>query len=208
VECPVPYALDQLGWLQFERLIDFLVLPDSGSARPVWSGRADEGRVAAFEDVLEIPALKVAMPGPVTVVVVWVADVGSDQRCYARLGEMVTALWRDSEVPFESRVVVFTNLELRPELPGRPEYAWRSETDVVRFVGARELSDCLDARPELRAAMPSVLGLRDLSRLIETDVAARSSWTSIGCRRSHGCSGLPVRMTGRGRFCRSMGSWC
>jgi len=50
-------------------------------------------------------------------------------------------------------------------------------SQVKRFVvlGARELGDSVDRHPELRAAMPSVLGLRDLTPLIDRDALARSS---------------------------------
>ena len=45
----------------------------------------------------------------------------------------------------------------------------------MRILGRVEIGERLDARPELRRAMPSVLGLRDLDQLLDAEVAARSS---------------------------------
>jgi hypothetical protein len=70
-------------------------------------------------------------------------------------------------------VLVLTNLD--SEESG--EWLARHVPEVAEFtvLGATELGECLDRRPELRAVLPSVLGLRDLDPLIASDARDRST---------------------------------
>jgi hypothetical protein len=110
--------------------------------------------------------------GPFAVGVVWVRDDTS-------LADRLTHLFAGvSAVPSElgfwfARVVVLTNLDAK-EAQQALELRFR---DVEQFIvlGATEFGECLDHHPELRAAMPSVLGLRDLDSLITPDARQRSS---------------------------------
>src|SRR4051812_10305836 len=67
----MPYNLDALGWLQFERLCDHALELACGVDRGLWSGNADEGRVAVLEDVLRLSLGLGELPEPVAVVAVW-----------------------------------------------------------------------------------------------------------------------------------------
>jgi hypothetical protein len=71
------------------------------------------------------------------------------------------------------RVLVLTNIDGEE---AERELALRFP-DVRRFVllGSREISATLDRHPDLRAAMPSVLGLRDLEPLIAAGARDRST---------------------------------
>ncbi len=53
-------------------------------------------------------------------------------------------------------------------------YAFATRRRLL-VLDAREIAACLDRHPVVRAALPSVLGLRDLGPLLDREAAARSS---------------------------------
>lgn len=68
--------------------------------------------------------------------------------------------------------MALTNLE-----PDQAQDAARALLDQCErpvILGATELGACLDAQPALRAAIPSVLGIRELGALIPETVTERS----------------------------------
>jgi hypothetical protein len=168
------YRLDELGWLQFERLCSLVLEAELGLNDLGWLGRADSGRVALVEEPAAVTVHGGQLQGPLTVVVTWVRDGESVAGRLSELTEKVSALHSEAGVWFEERVLVLTNLDgvgAHGELLRCPRA--RDRTLVV--LGAGELSESLDRHPDLRAAMPSVLGLRDLSALIAADAWSRST---------------------------------
>ena len=172
VAAPPPYSLDDLGWLQFERLCSLVLEREAGLAGLDWVGHADEGRAAFVEVTTRLAGVQFRLKAPWVVAPVWVP--GSSSPHY-RLSRLIAGA---STVPatfgfWPEEVVVLTNLASGMALNElRHRFA-----QVKRFVvlGVRELGQSLDRHPELRAAMPSVLGLRDLDELIDPDALARSS---------------------------------
>lgn len=166
------YRLDELGWLQFERLCS-LVLEHEGSLAEVeWRGHADQGRVALVDADVVINSRSARLRGPVAIAVVWARAEPSLADRLSHLFTGVSAI--ESELGFWfDRVLVLTNLDAG----GAQRRLEQRFGQVKRFVvlGARELGERLDRDPRLRAAMPSVLGLRDLEPLIDSDVRERSS---------------------------------
>ncbi len=118
----------------------------------------------------------VAIEGPLTLVVLWSRE-GPGPLVERRL--QVVAQFRDLVEEFGPllgrRIAVLSNLpreeivEILPTGQGRLD-------EVVAVVGVRELSAFLDSHPEVRAALPSVLGVRDLGELISAVVVTRSSF--------------------------------
>jgi hypothetical protein len=182
--------LDELGWLQFERVCSLLLEADAGLSDLSWLGHADTGRVALVEGPVVLTVEGIRLQGPVTVAVVWIADDESSERRLEALARRVLALVSELGFWCQDLVLVLTNLDVaaaRAELQRQPlsdvpadqrdelPSADRTEGRSVVFVGARELGACLDRHATVRMAMPSVLGLRDLTPLIAADVRARSS---------------------------------
>jgi len=166
--------LDQVGWLQFERLCSLVLEAEAGLTDLGWLGHADTGRVALVEkpEVVALGGLR--LEGPVTVAVVWVRQNDSPVLRQIDLVKRLSALPSELEPWCAQRVVVLTNLDGEAALGAvRDEPFGRTRTWSI--LGSRELSDSLDRHPELRLAMPSVLGLRDLAPLIGEAVRARSS---------------------------------
>ena len=66
------YRLDELGWLQFERLCELVLAHEAGLEEVTWRGRADRGRVALLDDGVVFKRTGVRVAGPLAVAVVWV----------------------------------------------------------------------------------------------------------------------------------------
>jgi hypothetical protein len=167
-----PYRLDQLGWLQFERLCGLVLEREAGLTDLTWQGRGDSGRVALVESDVTLGQPAVRLTGPLAVAVVWVRHDPPGPHQLANL--FAGALAVPSELGFWfERVLVLTNLDGQA---AQRSLAQRFR-QVSRFVvlGASELGESLDRHPELRAAMPSLLGLRDLDPLLTADVRERST---------------------------------
>jgi hypothetical protein len=167
---PASYRLDELGWLQFERVCSLLLSADAGLDDMRWTGHADTERVSVVDGPVTVEGTGQALAGPVTVVVVWVAADDSSQRRVASLLDRLSGLgaWCGD------RVLVLTNLDGTAVRAALQRAAW-SEARTVVVLGDRELGDRLDRHPGVRAAMPSVLGSRDLSPLLSAAARARSS---------------------------------
>lgn len=52
------YRLDELGWLQLERLCDLVLEKEAGLTELVWRGHADRGRVALADDDVVLEAYR------------------------------------------------------------------------------------------------------------------------------------------------------
>jgi hypothetical protein len=167
---PPPYRLDELGWLQFERLCGLVLEREVGLTDLRWIGHADEGRVALVDQAVVLPDAR--LHGPLAVAVVWVRADPSLAHRLMHLFAGASAVRSELGFWFD-RVLVLTNLDSHDAQLGLAQQF----TEVERFavLGARELGECLDRRPDLRAAMPSVLGLRDLGSLISPGQQDRSS---------------------------------
>jgi hypothetical protein len=167
-----PYRLDELGWLQFERLCELVLAHEAGLEEVTWRGRADRGRVALLDDGVVFKRTGLRVAGPLAVAVVWVRSSPSPVE---RRADLVTGAWAvPSELGFWfDRVLVLTNLDA-DEAQEALGHRLGSERQFV-VLGADELGESLDHHPAVRAAMPSVLGLRDLEALIAPDIRERST---------------------------------
>ena len=168
-----PYRLDELGWLQFDRLCSLLLEAEAGLGGLRWQGRGDSGRVAVVEGPVALRNRGVQLPGPVTVAVVWVRGGPAEGR-FAEFSDRVVLLAADHGIGPEDRLLVLTNLDGAASLEALRAHAGTPGRHVV-VLGADEISASLDRDAGLRLAMPSVLGLRDLGALIDPDVRGRSS---------------------------------
>ena len=191
------YRLDELGWLQFEHVCSLLLAADAGLSDLAWLGHADTGRVALVEEPVVVAGQGIWLAGPVTVAVVWVREDESVTRGrLSALAERVSALPSDLGFGCQDRVLVLTNLDgvaAQTALQGQRTFFGASDRGRVRGIGS--LSVHLDRHAGLRSAIPSVLGLRDLTPLIPADGAGA---VFAGCRACTG-AGTGVLADARGR---------
>jgi len=161
------YRLDELGWLQFDRLCSLVLEVDGGLSDLHWRGRGDIARIAPVDGPVALRDRPHRLGGPVTVAGLWVRD--GKQRL-SEFTDRVAGLPADGA----GWLLVMTNLDAADAREALRANAITRDRRVV-VLGAVELSASLDRDPRLRAAMPSVLGLRDLDDLIDADVRDRSS---------------------------------
>jgi hypothetical protein len=155
--------------LEFERVCSLLLTADAGLGDVRWTGHADDERVAVVDAPVISAAAGLRLEGPVTVIVMWVAEDDLPERRLISLVERVLGLRSCGE-----RAVVLTNLNGATGQVALERAAWAEDRTVVVW-GDRELGESLDRHPDVRAAMPSVLGSRDLAPLLSPAARARSS---------------------------------
>jgi hypothetical protein len=195
---PSPYRLDELGWLQFERLCSSLLETGAGLSDLSWHGHSDTLRWARVEDDVSLADRGLRLRGPVLVAVVWVCDPRRQPQPSSEFAKYVEPVLDARSIRPEDSVLVLTSLERdealeairREAFASNPPPSWTSSAALelqamgrhvfaasrhLTVMGAGEIAEILDRDPELRARMPSVLGLRDLEALIECGVRARSS---------------------------------
>ena len=168
----VGYALERMGWFHFEQLCAALLELEGELAPLSWTGSADRCRAVLSGTALAPPLLRRRAPEPVLLLCSWVKArqpgglLASVERLLAE---------RSEDVALAKSLVILTNVARAVNLEDRVRDVIAGQRLVVRILGCAEIGRRLDARAELRRAMPSVLGLRDLAELIDAEVAARSS---------------------------------
>jgi hypothetical protein len=164
------YRLDELGWLQFDRLCSLVLEVDAGLPGLQWSGRSDSARIARVDGPITLQDRGHRLGGPVTVAAIWVRDAPASDLRRSEFGDRVVAVPADRA----EWLLIMTNLDTaEARVALRADVRARDLRVVV--LGAADISASLDRDPQLRAAMPSVLGLRNLDDLIDPDVRGRSS---------------------------------
>ena len=160
------YAFDKLGWLQFEQLVAELIELEAGIGRNSWTGSADRSRHVLSPAALGPPLLPYELPAPVLVQCAWVRPDDTIAPAVRRLRAE-----QPSEVRAARSYLLICNGDLeRPLLTPSGD-----ESISVGVLGRQELEHRIDARPELRRAMPSLLGLGALADLVDPRLAERST---------------------------------
>jgi conflict system STAND superfamily ATPase len=165
----VSYALDRLGWLQFQQLCAHVLELDWGVPRAAWEGDADQCRFVVADGGLGPPLLQEPMRDWVLVQCAWLRP--------GAVAPVVTALetlaaGHREELRNLRSYVLMANGDAVGDRPS-PVGDLRVEVIDTPMLSAR-----IDACPELRLAMPSLLGVRELDPLISPAAATRSSFDS------------------------------
>ena len=163
------YGFDKLGWLAFQEVVTLILEAAYGVPPSAWQGDADRDRwaVAAPDPRLEALGLR----GPVLVLVTWSRfmtegrqPVLSAQHRQYILEQLSPLARRTSEAGAPRSLLVVTESTSAAEfrrfvtsmLPG----GGRDPHPPVSVLGSHELSEALNAHPELLLRYPSVLGVR------------------------------------------------
>jgi hypothetical protein len=168
----VVYAFDRLGFLQFEQLCEALLELEGGIGAGAWVGEADRCRSVLSGTSLAPPLADSVLAAPVLLQCAWVRS-GEWSDLLDAVGGLVAR--RPEDFSVAASFVLLSNLEVPAWFAHAVAVRVRPYRVRVRVWGPTWLAARVDARVELRRAMPSVLGLRDLTALIDSDVADRSS---------------------------------
>jgi hypothetical protein len=143
------YRLDELGWLQFDRLCSLVLEAEAGLSDLRWRGHSDTRRVARVDEQVVLGDPRMRLQGPVTVAVIWVRD---ERDLESRLSEFTQRLAR-LRGELEDRLLVLTNLD-RAEVLEEVSQQTSMQRKRVAVLGAREIGASLDRTPWLRARCP------------------------------------------------------
>lgn len=141
-----------------------------------WRRHADGVCSVLLEGGLEHPRTGELLAGPVCVVVSWWRPMTRNRKAHFRC-----AVGQAAAVPYEygpgpMRALVFSNVDADGAT------GW-GEGDAARFVDAQGLGAIVDADPDLRRRVPSLLGVReDVEALICAESMERSSLDHVAAR--------------------------
>jgi len=151
-------VLDELGWLQFQRLCELVLEAEAGVDPALWEGAADGQRRVVWDSPLDLGPRR--LEAPVLVRCEWLRD-GDAARLDALGDPDKLCLWQPAR---PRSVVTFVN---------RPSSAV-GELGVEHVVfGEDELLEAVRRLPAVRMRLPSVLSLEP--SLLDADAVARSS---------------------------------
>ena len=163
------YRFEELGWVQFQRLCDLLFALHCDVDPGAWSGDADRLRTVQLDGPVDLAGF--ALKAPVLVRVLWIRPEELAERARTYSG---TARGEQHNVVSE---LVVSNLPSSPmvEAARAIRRRWPVAPDRIAALGPAELGPLIDRSGELRLALPSVLGLRELDDLIDPDLRGRCS---------------------------------
>lgn len=170
------YRLDELGWYQFEMLVQSLLKAELGLAVETWGGPSDNGRDAYADGPLSFPDRGTASEGPFIFQVKFVEGANAagarfEERlrkalraeCSAIHSRRAAGIWQDPK-----HYVLLTNAPLTPTLRAtlREVLAEALPRSKVHFRGGGDICDLLDTHKAIAHSFPELLSLRDLSFLL------------------------------------------
>ncbi len=171
----IRYKLDDLGWYQFESLVQSLLKSAAGLAVESWGGSSDWGRDAYSEQEVRLSTTAV-LPGPVVFQVKFIqAANAAGSRSSSALKKAVSGelhSLQDASTPPPNSYVLVTNAPLSASARHAVSQSIQATFPKasVLLLGSRDVCDMLDQQPELRRAFPELLSLRDLDTLISEAV--------------------------------------
>ena len=181
------YHLDDLGWFQFESLVQSLLKAKFAVGIESWGGPGDYGRDAYFDGPLRYPSADVH-DGPFLFQVKFVQ--GANSAGAAPRQPLLDAVRAESSRiqrrianrtwPGHCHYVLLTNAAPSPTLRTTLRQVLLDSASGmdVHIHGGTDICDFLDDQPELRKAFPQLLSIRDLedllSRTVQRDIINRS----------------------------------
>ncbi len=172
----VRYRLDDLGWYQFEWLIQSLLKAELGLGVESWGGRRDYGRDAYFTGSLHFPAKHIISDGPFLFQVKFVENANAAGAKPS--GALLDAVRQEaSQIEQRSKLrrwkglkhyTLLTNSPIPAALRKRIKDRLRTAMPKtqVHCLGASDICDLLDKHTSLRRSFPQLLSLRDLDDLL------------------------------------------
>ena len=174
------YRLDDLGWYQFEWMIQALLKAELGIGVESWGGRGDFGRDAYSLGSLPFPSRHINSEGPFVFQVKFVEPEGTDRSARLRSAvqkERDRILNRQTHRPDlwspVAHYVLITNIDLNSDqrIAIQHEFANALPNAAVHTLSGKDVCDLLDNHADLRRSFPQLLSLRDLDVMLEEAVA-------------------------------------
>lgn len=174
----IRYRLDDLGWFQFEWLVQSLLKEHLGIGVQSWGSHSDWGRDAWCRGPLSFPSRDKPSPGPFLFQVKFVENANSSgaKPLPALLKAVKAECSRSRAASFHARqnYVLITNAPLSAKGRDSAEKMIRDSMPLadVHCLAGNDVCDLLDASPAIRRAFPQILSLRDLDAFLRDAVSA------------------------------------
>jgi hypothetical protein len=169
------YRLDDLGWYQFEWLIQVVLKASVGLGVESWGGSHDGGKDAFYPGSLRFPAHEIS-PGPFVFQAKFIqsANAAGAQSARSLLNSVrneavrIGARQRAGEWAAPKQYVLYTNAPIDRDLREKiREMIGEAQPGcLVSPFGGADVCDLLDIHPVVKRGFPQLLGLRDLDELI------------------------------------------
>jgi len=177
----IRYRLDDLGWYQFEWLVQALLKDHLGVGVESWGGHGDHGRDAWCSSPLNFPAKDETSDGPFLFQVKFVENANAaGAKAIPRLLAAVRAesgrlsqriAGRSNRVQCR-HYILLTNAPISADAREKmgSEICKLIPNCTIHFLSGNDLCDLLDVSPALRRSFPQLLSLRDLDSLLASVV--------------------------------------
>jgi hypothetical protein len=178
----IRYKLDDLGWYQFEWLVQALLKDHLGIGVESWGGHGDYGRDAWCPDPLHFPAKQSRTQGPFLFQVKFIenANAAGAKPLPRLIAAIKTEMSKFAPSGLRSKqdkggckqYVLVSNSLISPK--GRDAIQVEVENvlpgTAVHFLCGSDICDLLDGSPAVKRAFPQLLSLQDLDDLLSSIV--------------------------------------
>lgn len=173
------YRIGNIGWHNFERLVQALLKKVIGAGVTSFGGSKDDGRDATFVGTAPYPSESDRWTGA------WVFQVKyvdlEDQGGNAARSALKSTFKKELETIRLKRAKI-NNYLLITDVPltagARDELRELATTSAVSdnfaVVDGKEVCEWMNIHPELRRSFPQLLGLADLNQIVHSNIYARS----------------------------------
>lgn len=172
----IRYHLDDLGWLQFEQLVQSLLKADLGIGVESWGERHDYGRDAYCKRALHFPSKHLLSEGPFVFQVKFAENANAAGAStdaiilQAARSEIVQIKRRHDESEWgpPRHYVLITNASISGPIRLQLTSIFQAAFPEISFhsLGGKDICDLLDNNPNIRRSFPQLLSLRDLDELL------------------------------------------
>ena len=188
----IRYRIDELGWYQFEHLIQSVLKAQFGSAIESWGGRGDWGIDAYFEGTLNYPNKKIQNEGFFIFQIKFVENANSSGAKFeqvllkavkseiSKIKSRHKYLWKQKA----DHYVLITNALISPATRDKIKNLFIDTIPnaQVHCHGGIDVCDWLDNNPHIRRSFPQLLSLRELDSILNETVNRHiltRSWSAI-----------------------------
>ncbi|MBI3815557.1 MAG: hypothetical protein HY279_13960, partial [Nitrospinae bacterium] len=192
----IRYRLDDLGWYQFEHLVQSLIKAQFGGGIESWGGRGDWGIDAYYEGEINYPAKDIQNEGLFIFQIKFVENANaSGAKPDIALTKAVKAeIYRLKNTPTYSWIedvnhyVFITNAPLSSKLKSEVKELFKEvfPNSIVHTHGGRDVCDWLDNNPQIYKSFPQLLSIRDLDQvlteIVNKHIITRSKTVIEGAR--------------------------
>jgi hypothetical protein len=174
------YRLDDLGWYQFEQLVQTLLKIKLGLGIESWGGHGDHGRDANFEGCLEFPKKGESSKGSFVFQAKFVENANAaGAKPYGALEKAVNSemekISTKQTIPDQPSLyyTLLTNVPLPASKRKKLVSIIRKTLPLGHIVimAGGDLCDWLDDTPNIRQSFPQLLSLRDLNEILARVIA-------------------------------------